>query len=231
MKENLSIKRESLVMSVEFKAVKCPECGANLSVEEGREKMFCSYCGAQIMLVNENEHIYRHIDEADVKKAETDQMVRMKKMEIFERFREEKEKRKLLKIKICLVLGVIAILSFIIGQETVGGFCIFAILLIGQYLFIEHYEDNDLDVLSGDIVKVPSAVENFERKNYTAMEAEFMGAGFTNVKSVPLNDLTFGLIKRPGMVASISINGKEITSGGKKCSSDAKVIISYHSYG
>ena len=37
-------------MAVKFTSVKCPECGANLPIEEGREKMFCSYCGTQIIM-------------------------------------------------------------------------------------------------------------------------------------------------------------------------------------
>ena len=37
------------------------------------------------MVQNNNEYIYRHIDEAGIKKAETDRMVRMKQMEMEEK--------------------------------------------------------------------------------------------------------------------------------------------------
>ena len=40
-----------------------------------------------------------------------------------------------------------------------------------------------------DKIKVPKAVFDYEDKNYVTMEALFESAGFTNVKSVPLNDL------------------------------------------
>lgn len=63
-------------------SVKCPECGATLNIEEGREQAFCTYCGTKVLLHNENEYIYRHIDEAGVKQAETDRIVRMKQMEL-----------------------------------------------------------------------------------------------------------------------------------------------------
>ena len=43
--------------------LKCPSCNAALTLEEGREQIFCQYCGAKVVLHNENEHIYRHIDE------------------------------------------------------------------------------------------------------------------------------------------------------------------------
>lgn len=35
---------------METTAIKCPSCGANLNIEAGREKVFCSYCGNQVML-------------------------------------------------------------------------------------------------------------------------------------------------------------------------------------
>lgn len=71
-------------MAVKFNSVKCPECGASLPIEEGRDRIFCSYCGTQVIVTNENEHIYRHIDEAGVKQAETDRMVRLRELELEE---------------------------------------------------------------------------------------------------------------------------------------------------
>ncbi len=47
-------------------SLECPKCGANLSVEKGRENYFCSYCGAKLLLHNENEYIHKNIDEAAV---------------------------------------------------------------------------------------------------------------------------------------------------------------------
>ncbi|MBT9772065.1 hypothetical protein [Coprococcus catus] len=61
-------------------------------------------------------------------------------------------------------------------------------------------DDQDDDSDFGDKIKVPKAVFDYEDKNYAAMETLFKSAGFTNVKSVPLNDLAVGLLKKPGMV-------------------------------
>ena len=49
-------------MAITFNLVKCPACGANLQVEEGRDRSFCSYSGTQIIMTDENEHIHRHIN-------------------------------------------------------------------------------------------------------------------------------------------------------------------------
>ena len=38
----------------------------------------------------------------------------------------------------------------------------------------------------------------------------------TQYKTIPLNDLTVGLLKKPGMAESITINGQSVTTGGRK---------------
>ena len=69
-------------MAIGIYTIKCPECGASLDVEEGRKNLFCSYCGSKVMINNENEHIYRHIDEARIKEAEIEREIKLKQMEI-----------------------------------------------------------------------------------------------------------------------------------------------------
>ena len=39
-------------MALKFNSIKCPECGANLPIEEGRDTLFCSYCGNKIIVTN-----------------------------------------------------------------------------------------------------------------------------------------------------------------------------------
>lgn len=102
-------------MAIQFVSVKCPECGADLSVEQGREFSFCSYCGTKVIINNENEHIYRTIDEAAIKQAETDRMVQLKKMELEEKKRISDQKTLALKIKISLSLAIVGILMMAIG--------------------------------------------------------------------------------------------------------------------
>lgn len=51
-------------------SLKCPECSSNLQIEEGRDKCFCQYCGAEISLNDYySSHIYRKVDEARIKEA------------------------------------------------------------------------------------------------------------------------------------------------------------------
>lgn len=125
-------------MAIKLISVKCPECGASLDVEENRNQAFCTYCGTKILVNNENEHIYRHIDEAEVKRAETDRIIKLKAMELAEKDRETAEKTKLLKIKISLILAAVGIIMIVLGYivgnatgDSDSGF--FMLSLVGMF--------------------------------------------------------------------------------------------------
>ena len=84
-------------MAIKFISVQCPNCLANLNIESGRTYTFCAHCGTKILISNDNEHIYRHIDEARIKEAETERLIRLKEMELKEL--EEQKKREIAEMK------------------------------------------------------------------------------------------------------------------------------------
>ena len=222
-------------MAIKLVSMKCPECGAVLDVEEGRKQIFCSYCGNKIIIDNENEFIYRTIDEAGVKQAETDREVQLKRMELIEKHRAAKEKQKKFKIGISVLLGAITLIAFAIGYgsgNSEGALMVgmmSALILMYMWIFSMGKNDDEDDLDFGDKVKIPSGISDYESKSYTAIEAMLRAAGFTNIQCIPLNDLTTGLLKKPGMVESVTINGQGI-SYGKKYSKEAAIMISYHSF-
>ena len=103
--------------------LKCPSCGGSLSVDEGRTFTFCQYCGTKILLDDENKFTYRHIDDADIKRAETERLVQLKELEL------EKEKRNNRKYIIIgwasltallFITGIILIATGNEGAQTAG---------------------------------------------------------------------------------------------------------------
>ena len=92
--------------------LRCSSCGANLSIEEKREFLFCQYCGAKLILDNENEYIYRYIDDADIKRAETERIVKLKKIEIAEKKNEEDKKEFKKKFLKGFLIGVACLLVY-----------------------------------------------------------------------------------------------------------------------
>lgn len=221
-------------MATKIIPIKCPACGANISYEEGRKKLFCSYCGTQINITNDNEFFYHHIDEAEVKQAETDQMVKLRKMELEEKLLESSEKVKPLKIKLSIGLGIIGAIGLIVGFSGeikigfmfVGYVCLLAICLLWAK------EIDGKSSADGKIL-VPEAIAGYKKKNYLSIEAIFKSAGFTNIQCVPLKDLHSATDKafraKNLMVESISINGDTVYPGRGKYDEAASIVISYHS--
>lgn len=114
-------------MAVEFISIKCPDCGSALDVEEGRTQIFCSFCGAKVMIQNENEYVYRKIDEAEImakeaemKATEAKYLYKLKQLEMEEKSRENKKIFLLVLIGICVVLAAVGIIGICIGNENLG---------------------------------------------------------------------------------------------------------------
>ena len=216
--------------------LECPYCGAPLEYEEGREQMFCQYCGKKILLVDENtyniNHTVRHIDEAEIKNAEVRQSVELKKMEMIEERHRAKEKAKKTKVLLTVVLVIFTVVFIGVGfgRESFGMLmpglvCCYVLMFMWAN---SNEEDDNYDYDLG-MIKIPQSVSNYENKNYENIKSQFKSAGFKNIDCVPLHDLTFGLLTKPGTVESITINGQPISSYKKKYMPDAAVVISYHS--
>ena len=114
-------------MSVKFISVKCPECGADLEMEEGRKQMFYSYCGAKVMLQNENEYTIRTVDEARIREAEVNRELRLKELELEKQRKSEEDNKNLSsknffkkRIKIYLILTIIGAVPMLLDLNFTG---------------------------------------------------------------------------------------------------------------
>jgi len=215
-------------MAIQFVSVKCPECGADLSVEDERNQIFCSYCGAKVIITNDNEHIYRTIDEAGIKQAETERMIRLRELELEER--EISRDRRSMLIAYGIALAFVLIGALICIAEPVGGMWG---IIIGAYIALFTYVKNDKKkkkrFVSSTEACVTDSMLDYEDKNYNSMVMLFKGAGFTNVTPVPLNDLNMFSARKNGRVEMITINGDDDFEDGDVYPRNAHVVITYHS--
>lgn len=123
-------------MSIRFIAVKCPQCEADLSIEEGRPFAFCTYCGTKVIIKDENEHIYRNIDEARIKESETERIVRLRELELEEKEKTHKRKTKMIAYGIALAFVLVGSLICIVSINGIWG------ILIGGYIALFTYSKN-----------------------------------------------------------------------------------------
>lgn len=127
-------------MAITFNSVKCPECGANLPVEKGRERLFCSYCGTQVIITNENEHIYRYIDEAGMVQADNSKEIRMRELSIEEQWGYFNDNLRKTLIIIWLIVSILLLvigigIMFMTGEE--GPFWALVFLLMSEVPLLE----------------------------------------------------------------------------------------------
>ena len=238
-------------MAIKFNTVKCPECGANLSIEEGRDRMFCSYCGAQVIATNENEHIIRTIDEAEIKKseadlkmAEADLMLKMKQLEMFEKRQKTKQSINFFwscVLGIGIVIGmlmcgyVLVFTSQDFGTQDFGiGITGMLVVEICGFALMSKNNSNNKEgqeeFFFGDYIRFPnSLVTPNPNQNYLDAERVLRQAGFTNVDCVPLNDVVFGLFAQPDKISQIKVNGC-LPTKGKSYPASIPIEITYHSY-
>ena len=215
---------------MEFVSVKCPECGATLNIEEGRSQVFCTYCGTKVMLHNENEHIYRNIDEAEIKKAETDRMIKMQQLQMEEK---ENERHRQLVIVWAIATGVLLALGIIGVSVGVTGLaiCIFLAFMVGTYggLALFDKKKKRKRVVGADEVVITSAMSLHRDKNYNSIYVLFRSAGFQNVAVVPLKDLNILTLAKNGKVDDVTIDGDNDFDEGDVFPKTAHVLITYHS--
>lgn len=219
-------------MAISFVSVKCPACGAALSVDSERELSFCSYCGSKIMMNNDNEYIYRNIDEARIKEAETERMIRLRELELEEKDNSRGRKGIYAAYGIALVFVIFGAIGclFDVIAGLIG-------IMIGAYIaafaFIKSDEKKKKKhtYVRTNEVQISDSMSEYENMNFQSVRLLFQGAGFTNVQAVPLNDLTIFNQKKNGQVESVTINGTDEFEEGDVYPQNSNVLITYHSKG
>ena len=71
-----------------MQSIKCPNCGANIEIDDVRDSFFCSYCGSPIQRDPDNTFTYRTVNVAKIKEIESNERLKEKEWE------REKERNK-----------------------------------------------------------------------------------------------------------------------------------------
>lgn len=209
----------------------CPQCNATVSVEEDREMLFCSYCGHKILLNDENKHTFHYVDEADIKRAETEQLIQLKEMELEEKNQKSKKIAAIVCFVVAAVLGVYGLLG-IDSMNLSSSFSFMIALIAGSMGFVFLTEKDSKKrvrrTLDDSEVQISSSMRYYQDKHYQIIEGMYKSAGFTNISVIPLHDLGLLEFKKVGLVEKITISDDEFSNGDIFKKTDP-VVISYHS--
>lgn len=219
-------------MSVQLIPIKCPNCDASLNIEEGRKQLYCSYCGAKILVNNENEYIYRTIDEASIKRSEAESALRLKELELEEKENERNRNARFTAYKVAAAVGAIGIIFLTFNiNDLVAMFAILGSMSIALYSFLSKQNDNRKHTSSpnSNEVKISTQMIDYTNKKYNSIVTLYKKMGFTNVTAIPLCDLNIRNAKKNGFVKNIEINGESDFCEDDIFPKSSVVIITYHS--
>lgn len=118
-------------------------------------------------------------------------------------------------IPLIIIVALVCIIIFLIGtiikQNTT------------QPVIIEESEP---EILS---ITITQNSKDLLEDNYEIVTAYFKDLGFTNIKTLPLEDLKLGFLKKENAVDHILIDGQDVFKDGDSFLQDVPVVIYYHS--
>ena len=194
--------------------ITCPYCGANVNLDPYNRIDYCTFCGAKLMLEDDGKTFtynynktYRKIDEAEIKKYETEiEMARLS-------HEHEKDNDKQF---FAIIIGMF-VFSLIMYATIYG---------ISSFSSWSNRKTAEKNYKQG-LIQVGDA-EDFKGKKYKGVVKKFKAYGFKHVKAVNLDDSYF-VVNVLNHVSRVSIDGVDnFTKGDYFDPKTAKVIIEYH---
>lgn len=209
---------------------KCPACGAVLPDADGADTVRCEYCDTEVLLREKDP-------EEERRQREEERRLKVQK---------EKEKIYIIVAITGVVACVIGVIMMIVDDpvgdsEHFGNVATVGLILMifgfigaagGIGVMVEEKEENERerqDIAEGKI-KVPDAAIHYGWVNYAAVEQALRSAGFTNIRCVPMGDLSANAAyTMANMTEFVTVDGQPIYSIGERQLPSAQIVISYHS--
>jgi hypothetical protein len=214
--------------------IKCPGCDASFGIEDGKKQMYCQYCGTKVIAYDENVFTYNYVDVAKMRELDMQEQAQkeafLKTQLEKEQLLEQQQKLQAIKykqtkrVRYGTVSGVCMLfLGFLLHENTIGSLLIIiGIVLIIKTAKTRNKIENETNLKSG-MVRYPKSHFN----NAHILQGKLVQAGFTNIKMVNLGDIMLGIIKKPGEIKSVSVNGSPAIFN-KWLSPNAAIVIEYH---
>lgn len=117
---------------IKMVSLKCPECGANLEIEE-RKQCFCQYCGTKIMLDDGSRtYTHVHIDKTREKELEFEE----KKLAIELKREMSNAKWKKFSVGTVMVSFLLAVLTYVLVKDDFNISFNFSIMIVASIIAV-----------------------------------------------------------------------------------------------
>ncbi len=187
----------------------CAKCNGTMTVDNNREVFICPYCGSSVLSVESDNVKTTKIKYDTIKEIEMGSQKIQREIEL--------EEQKLIKYQVASENKPFVIVM------VCGGLMFFVIFLF-VYL---------IPTIKGEI-KAPSPSTVYVNQNYKSVSQQFQDAGFEDVETIPLGDLSNGFLQNRegdiGKIKEISINGITEFDSDNWFPKNAKVRIYYHTF-
>lgn len=99
---------------MEFVQMKCPNCSADLEVEDGIDSFYCKYCGTKILVEGQSKHVVN----AKAKIRMMDKLGDMQKEYHRDRAEREERQRKDSNKAMLMAVAILAVLLLLMYLRT-----------------------------------------------------------------------------------------------------------------
>lgn len=191
-------------MKVKLSSLKCPSCGAGIDMDiKGHDSVFCPFCRSQIIIDDGDITITKNININ--KKYTNDAAVEKERRKDRQNEREHKEYKWTM---IGLALFIVADFAFL------------------HFLGVKEEWDEKKNREAG-MIQAGQSSSDLEGKNYSAVVEQLKAAGFSDIKTIDLDDNGW-FTNKEDTVESVSIDGDTSFSSSDFFDPEAKIIITYH---
>ena len=191
-------------MKVKLHTLKCPACDATIDMDiKNHNTVFCPFCGSQIVIEDDSVTINKNININ--KRYTNDAAVEKERIKDKQNERQHKE-----------------------YKWTMIGLAAFIVFDFGLLFFMASKEEKEAKNNSeAGMIQVGQSADYIEGKNYNSVVEILESAGFTNIKTIDLDD-SGRFWDKADTVESVSIDGETSFSSSDYFDPNAKVIVTFH---
>lgn len=187
----------------------CTKCNGTMTVDNNREVFICPYCGSSVLSIESDNVKTTKIKYDTIKEIELGSQKLQREIELgrqkLKKYKAASEDRPFV-----IYMGFTGLMLFVI------------------FLFVYL-----IPTIKGEI-KAPSPSTVYENQNYKSVSQQFQDAGFEDVETIPLGDLSNGFLRNRegdvGKIKEISINGITEFDSDNWFPKNAKIRIYYHTF-